>query len=204
MDLSDNRLKLVLYAISTILILTVMPDSASAQHRKMVKANPQPSPRTIDYEALVPTNAKAVLDSMFDKWSFRTGIVEYDSRDRQVPTSPFQECFVNNDTLPDYALHIIVSEDSTTTEQFLVLLAEGRSFRPITLESRTRDDPDFGFYYQVLYKAGFHFWVAPFEDGGDPRSSFPVDCIGVLMRVQNSCNIYLFDNGKFKVFSPCD
>jgi len=170
----------------------------------MVKAIPQPSPQTINYTQLLPAKAKAVLDNAFANWAFKVGIPEYENNRSEFATSPLLRCFMNGDSLPDYAVHITTGKDSTTTEQFIVLLAERESYRPLSLLSRTTKDWDFDSYYSILYKAHYKFWLAPFADEGDQRTMFPTDCIGVLMRDKNYCEIFLLDNGKLKSFSPCD
>jgi hypothetical protein len=168
----------------------------------MVKAKPQPSPHAVDYS--LPAKAKAVLDNAFANWRFRTGIPEYENNRSEFTTSPLLSCFMNGDTLPDYAVHIITGRDSTPAEQFIVLLADGESYRLLTLLSRTAKDWDFDSYYSILYKAHYEFWLAPFADEGDPRTTFSTDCIGVLMRDKNYCEIFLLENGTLKSFSPCD
>lgn len=158
--------------------------------------------------SVLPENARRTIDRAYPSWSIRTGIIEYEppyaTSNSEFPAAPCQRCFLNQDTIPDFALHIMIGEDSAAVEHFIVLLSEGQSYSVAELRTLPSTAGQFGTFYFVIYKAGYEFGDAPFAEQGDPRRAFPTDCVGIMMHDKNYCDIFLFDKGKFKSFSPCE
>ena len=193
-------MKIAFYTIASILVLISFAGlSLEAQTRRMTKAKPQPLPRKSDYKTTLPTKVKNILDANFPNWDFKSDLFEY-----QNGNSPFRVCQLNEDTIPDYALHILSRFKSDTVEHFLALVSMEGSYKLFTLEDFTQTNPWFGGYYLEIFKRGTEFDNPPFEAEGDNRKAFSTDCISVSMLDKNACNVYLFQHGEFKVFSPCD
>jgi hypothetical protein len=192
------RISYKTFTVLYILVLLI-GNNTNAQHRRTVKAVPQPLPQRIDYKVQLPANIKKIIDSNFSSWEFKSDLVEY-----QYRSSPFRECHINEDTIADYAFHILSRLKGDTIECFIVIVSDEESYTLFTLQSFARSNIWFGAYYLEIFKSGTAFENAPFEEEGDKRTSFSTDCVSVSMIDKNACYVYLFQQERFKVFSPCD
>ena len=170
-----------------------------AQSLKMIKAPPRSRQPPTDFKAQLPVAAKVIIGQNFSDWAFKTDMAEYENN-----SAPLQICHLNDDTLPDYALHIVSRLKADTVEHFLTVVSNGESYELFTLQSVGRADAWFGLYYQEIYKRGTEFDSAPFGEEGDNRRSFTTDCISISMSDKNSCTVYLFQHNEFRAFSPCE
>ncbi len=182
-----------------LLLLSLSANMASSQARRTVRSTRVLAPpKTVPKEKL-PLSAKAILDSAFSDWAFKSDLPEY--RDQ---SSPLIICDLNHDSVPDYALHVVVGKDSNHVQHFIALVSSSLSFQLYDLQTFTHGQWDYNLYYQEIFKRGIEFDRPPFESEGDNRKAFPTDCISISMHEKNSCTVYLFEHGAFKQFSPCD
>jgi len=165
----------------------------------MTRTGPKSLLRRVDYKEQLPPKARRILDQKFTNWGFKSNLQQ-----DQYNNAPLILCQLNDDSIPDYALHIFSSFNSDTVEQFLAFVSMDDSYKLFTLEEFTQASTEFGGYYLEVFKSGTMFDNPPFEAEGDNRKSFSTDCISVSMFDKNACNAYLFESGEFKVFSPCD
>jgi hypothetical protein len=153
----------------------------------------------------LPPNARALVDKTFPGWTYQT-------RNSEGPLSASQTlitCFLNEDSLPDYALHIVIPKDST--EHFIALLSQGHSFSLYRLETH-RGDAGIYWYYMFYTPRGDTITNFGFEDENnlpeghkpDVRTVFPTDCITVVFTDKNACTSYIFERNRFRSFSSCD
>ena len=173
------------------LMLVLLATTVESQVRRTVKTRESlATQKKPDFRKSLPAAAKLTLDA-YQTWEF----------DSLESSTPLLTCYVNNDTTVDYAIRILTGRD---TERFLCLLSDSNTYKLYDLRSLKRTDWDFGIYYLEVFKRGVKFDWPPFQADGDKRTTFPTDCISISMRDKNSCSVFLFEKGTFKIFSPCD
>lgn len=188
-----------LITIAFLLLTAVGTTSAVAQTHRMTRTGPKSLSRRVDYREQLPPKARRILDQKFTNWGFRSNLPQ-----DQNNNAPLLVCQLNDDSIPDYALHIFSIVNSDTVEEFLAFVSTDESYKLFTLEEFTQASPGFGGNYLEVFKSGTVFDNPPFQNEGDDRKSFSTDCISVSMFDKNACNAYVFESGEFKVFSPCD
>ena len=82
----------------------------------------------IDSQSILPAEAVKLLNNSIPGWSFQI----YPKEEQRMGLSPYIECFLNEDTLHDYALNLVVKKDSIA--YFVALLSNGNSFTIYILE----------------------------------------------------------------------
>lgn len=166
----------------------------------------------------LPPEPKKALDSQFPHWK----LIEYSQTlyGDQVEAidshaKPFFICKLNHDTIPDYALGIVINKGRTLTIHFVALVSNGDSFSVFTLASyinpkpmtrylflypKNQDVTNFGWGDKAnVPESLLHTW-----DKNEMVCKFDTDCPALLRTDKNGCRTFVFEMGKFWSFEACD
>jgi len=124
----------------------------------------------------------------------------------------FFKCDLNNDLKPDFALVAVAGNDSTLTEYYVALVSSNDTYQAFIVRSDNITGCDIDEYSMSIEPKGTE--IAAF-DGPDSEVkwkpskdgsgiSFDVDCILIGSLVNNSCQSFVFQNGRFHSFLSCD
>lgn len=154
-------------------------------------------------QAVLPVAAVKILNDSIPDWTFQA----YSEEEKEEGWGSYFKCVLNDDTVPDYALNVVVKEDSTS--YFIALLSDGNGFKLYYLWDEREYKGEY-FSYMRVYTAGTEITNFGFRDEPDTladipfQSVFKTDCIEVGAKEQNGCVTYVFDNGKVRSFVSCD
>ena len=165
----------------------------------------------------LPTNARKALDNKFPIWQHLQYSKEYYGNqiiDVDRNSKPILKCQLNDDTVPDYVLGIVIKEDTTLTVHFVALVSNEDSFSVLTLASYKNPNPMM--FYLYLYPRDTEIVNFGWDQANVPpellrtfdeetmTSRFSTDCIALFHTDKNYCIAFVFQTGRFWSFSSCD
>ncbi len=160
----------------------------------------------------IPVKVKQLLDQHFSNWKliqFSDTIYRNKARDIDENGRTFFTCFLNRDTIPDFALEVIVKKDTLITAYFLALVSNDTSYTLFTLAAIPNPKPLTLYLY--LYPKGTRITNCGFADEDNlpqnlskAQETFDTDCISLISTEHNMCRTFVYASDRFWEFEACD